>query len=145
MVSANSESDEELGSAQLVLDPMMDSFEKPEKEERQHLKALFLKGHVDGKPFTRLLMDGGATVNLMPYVMLRKFRKSEEDLTKTDMMLVDFEGNVSNAIGAICLDLTIASKTLPTTFFVIKGKGSYNLLLGRDCIHANCCIPSTMH
>jgi len=41
--------------------------------------------------------------------------------------------------------LTIGSKTLPTTFFVISGKGAYNLLLGRDWIHANCCIPSTMH
>ena len=83
----------------MALDLMMASFEKPKKEERQHLKALFLKGHVDGKPVTRLLVDGGATVNLMPYIMLRKFGKSEEDLTKTDMMLVDFEGNVSNATG----------------------------------------------
>ena len=41
--------------------------------------------------------------------------------------------------------MTISSKTLPTTFFVISGKGAYNLLLGRDRIHANCCIPSTMH
>ena len=32
-----------------------------------------------------------------------------------------------------------------TTFFVINGKGSYSTLLGRDWIHANCCIPSTMH
>ena len=45
----------------------------------------------------------------------------------------------------ICVELTISSKTLPTTFFVISGKGAYNLLLGRDWIHANCCIPSTMH
>ena len=39
----------------------------------------------------------------------------------------------------------IGSKTLPTTFFVIDGKGTYSLLLGHDWIHANCCIPSTMH
>jgi hypothetical protein len=39
----------------------------------------------------------------------------------------------------------IGSKTLLTTFFVIEGKGTYSLLLGRDWIHANCCIPSTMH
>jgi hypothetical protein len=39
----------------------------------------------------------------------------------------------------------IGSKTLLTTFFVIEGKGAYSLLLGRDWIHANCCIPSTMH
>ena len=24
-------------------------------------------------------------------------------------------------------------------------KGSYSLLLGHDWIHANCCVPSTMH
>ena len=45
----------------------------------------------------------------------------------------------------MCVDLTIDSKTLPTTFFVINGKGSYSLMLGRDWIHDNCCIPSTMH
>jgi hypothetical protein len=77
--------------------------------------------------------------------MLRKIGKSDEDLTQTDMMLVDFEGNVSPAQGAICVELTISSKTLPTAFFVIKGRRSYNLLLGRDWIHANFCIPSTMH
>ena len=43
------------------------------------------------------------------------------------------------------MELTIDSKIVPTTFFVIDGKGSYSLLLGRDWIHANCCIPSTMH
>ena len=43
------------------------------------------------------------------------------------------------------IELTIGSKTLLATFFVIDGKGSYSLLLGRDWIHANCCVPSTMH
>ena len=61
------------------------------------------------------------------------------------MMLKDFEGVVSPAVGALCVDLTIGSKTLPTTFFVINGKGLYSLLLGRDWIHANCYIPFTMH
>ena len=47
--------------------------------------------------------------------------------------------------GAIHVELTIGSKTLLTTFFVIDGKGSYSLLLGHDWIHANYCVPSTMH
>jgi hypothetical protein len=34
--------------AQLALDPMMAIFEKPTDDERQHLKALFVKGRVDG-------------------------------------------------------------------------------------------------
>ena len=61
------------------------------------------------------------------------------------MMLKDFGGNASKTRGAINVELTIGSKTLLTTFFVIDGKGSYNLLLGHDQIHANCCVPSTMH
>ena len=84
-------------------------------------------------------------MNIMPYVMLHKLGKSSDDLTKIDMMLKDFEGVVSPTLGALCVDLTIGSKALSTTFFVINGKGSYSLLLGRDWIHANCCIPSTMH
>ena len=47
--------------------------------------------------------------------------------------------------GVVSVELTIGSKTLPSTFFVIDGKGTYSLLLGRDWIHTNYCIPSTMH
>jgi hypothetical protein len=74
-----------------------------------------------------MLVDGGAAVNLMPYTLLRKIGESDEDLIETDMMLVDFEGNISLAQGAFFVEHTIGSKTLPTTFFVIKGKDSYNL------------------
>jgi hypothetical protein len=51
-------SDEELGMAQLALEPTQAIFEKPKDEKRQHLKALFLKGFVNGKPVTRMLVGG---------------------------------------------------------------------------------------
>jgi len=118
--------------AQLALDPMTAMFEKPSDDERQHLKALFVKGRVDGQPMSKILIDGGAAINIMPHTVYQKLGKEDQDLTKTDMMLNDFDGNVSAVKGAICVELTIGSKTLPTTFFVISGKGAYNLLLGRD-------------
>jgi hypothetical protein len=102
-------SDEELGMAQLTLEPTPAIFEKLEDEKRQHLKALFLKGFVNGKLVSRMLVDGGAGVNLMSYTLLRKIGKSDEDLTQMDMMLVHFEGNVTPAQGAICVELTIGS------------------------------------
>jgi len=37
-------------------------------------------------------------------------------------------------MGVINVELTIRSKTLLTTFFVIDGNGSYSLLLGCDCV-----------
>jgi len=125
---APSSDDEELEFsdqiAHLALDLMTAIFEKPADNERQHLKALFVKGRVDGQPMTKILIDGGAAINIMPYAVYWKLGKGDQDLTKTDMMLKDFEGNVSPVKGAICVELTIGSKTLPTTFFVISGKGA---------------------
>ena len=96
-----------------------------------------MKGFVDGKPMTKMLVDEGATVNLMPYTTFRKLG--------IDMMLKDFGGNASKTQGVVNVELMVGSKTLPTTFFIINGKGTYSLLLGHDWIQANCCIPSTMH
>jgi hypothetical protein len=87
-----------------------------------------------------MFIDGGAAVNVMPYTTFRKLGMGPGDLTPTSIILND-----SDTKGCVHVDLMIGSKTLLTAFFVIKGKGAYSLLLGRDWIHANCCIPSTMH
>jgi hypothetical protein len=39
----------------------------------------------------------------------------------------------------------MGSKTVPTSFFILNSKSTYTILLGRDWIHANCCISSIMH
>ena len=114
--------------ALLNLEPLPSTFEKPEDDKRQHLKALFLKGFVDDKTVTKMLVDGGAAVNIMPNVMLRKFGKNQDDLMKIDMMIKDFEGVVSPALGALCVDLTIGSKILPTTFSLLMAN-----------VHIVCC------
>jgi len=76
---APSSDDEEISLpdqiAQLALDPMTAIFEKPSDDERQHLKALFVKGSVDGQPISKILIDGGAAINIMPYMMYRKLGK----------------------------------------------------------------------
>jgi hypothetical protein len=43
------------------------------------------------------------------------------------------------------MDLTVRSKIVPTSFFIVSSKSTYTVLLERDWIHANCCIPSMMH
>ena len=43
-----------------------------------HLKALYVKGFVDGKPMSKILVDGGASVNLMPYTTFCKLGKEPE-------------------------------------------------------------------
>ena len=72
-------------------------FDKPVKH--RHLKALYVKGFVDGKPVSKMLVDGGASVNLMPYTTFRKLGKGPGDLIMTNMMLKDFGGNASKTRG----------------------------------------------
>jgi hypothetical protein len=81
----------------------------------------------------------------MSYTTFRKLGMGPGDLTPTSIVLNDFAENPSDTKGCVHVDPMIGSKTMLTTFFVIEGKGAYSLLLGRDWIHANCCIPSTMH
>ena len=58
--------------------------------KHRQLKALDVKGYVDGKPMSKMLVDGGASVNLMPYTTFRKLGKGPGDLIETDIMLKDF-------------------------------------------------------
>jgi hypothetical protein len=86
---------EEEFAAHLVLHAQQARFDKPEGEKHLHLKALYLKGYVDGKPMTKMLVDDGVAINLMPYTTYRRLGKTQEDLIKTDMTLKDFAGNGS--------------------------------------------------
>jgi hypothetical protein len=103
-------------------------FEKPE-ELVQHLKPLYTKGHMNGKP---MVVDGGAVVNLMPYSVFKRIQWDDCDLLKTSMVLNGFEGGGVGAKGVISLELTVGSKTLPIAFFVADVQGNYNIMLGRD-------------
>ena len=44
--------------AHLQFGPRDAVFQKP-KGSNNHLKALYMRGHVNGKPISRMLMDGG--------------------------------------------------------------------------------------
>jgi hypothetical protein len=102
-VESNGEeyNEEELGEAiaQLALQSQQAIFDKP--SQHQHLKALYMKGFIDGKPMTRMLVDRGAAVNLMPYTTFCKLGKGLEDLLETDMISKDFGGNTSKTQGQL--------------------------------------------
>jgi hypothetical protein len=136
---------EELSVAQLDLEPRPVIFEKPQAKNYKHLKALYLKGYINGQPVNKMLVDTGVAVNIMLYSVLRHLGRSHGDLIKTNVTLSDFNGQTSEAQGVLSVDLTVGNKTVPTSFFIVNSKSTYNVLLGRDWIHTNCCIPSIMH
>ena len=109
------------------------------------MKPLFIKAHLEGQPFSRVLIDNGAAVNILPTRMLAKLRRTEGDLLPTEMTVTNFAGEVTKARGILPIELTVGKKTTMTAFFVVDTSASYNALLGRDWIHPNLCIPSTLN
>jgi hypothetical protein len=116
------------------------------KDSENHLKPMYIQGHLDGMPISQMLVDGGAIINLMPYSFFKKMGKFDEELIKTNMMINGVGGSDPiGSKGVPFMELTVGSKTLATTFFIAKVQGNYSIILGWDWIHANPCIPSTLH
>jgi hypothetical protein len=118
-------------------------FERPPKLG-EHMKPLYIKGHLDGVPVGRMMVDGGTSVNIMPVLLFEKLSHQEKDLNRTNMSLSGFSGDLAEARG-VSKELTMGSKTMPTAFFIVDVRGRYNMLLGRDWIHVNGCAPSMPH
>jgi hypothetical protein len=133
--------------AQFDFCPKEVAFTKP-KESVNHLKPLIVRGHIDGIPIAKMLVDGwgGAAVNIMPYSLYKKLGKQDDELVKTIMILSCIGTDSSiKAKGVTSVELTIGTKTLAVAFFVANVEGNFNLILGRDWIHTNQCVPSTLH
>jgi hypothetical protein len=120
-------------------------FQKP-SEKDNHLKVLNMRGHINGKMVTRMFVDGGAIVNLMPYFLYKKLGSRDEELIKTNMTVSGIGGSEPiGAKGVASMELTFGSKTFATSFFISEVQSNFSLILRRDWIHANQCVPSTLH
>jgi hypothetical protein len=136
---------EEEEVSQLALGSQYAIFKKP-TDSKDHLNPLYICGHLDGTPVARMLVDGGTAVNVMPYGTFKKLGKTDAELVKMNMMLMGIRGEEAiGPKGVTSMELTVGSKTIPTTFFIAEVQGNNITILGRDWIHANRCVPSTLH
>jgi hypothetical protein len=81
----------ELPVAQLDLGPRPVIFEKPRAKNYKHLKALYLKGYINGQPINKMLVDTGAAVNIMPYSVLRLLGCSTGDFNQDQCHAEQFQ------------------------------------------------------
>ena len=49
-------------------------------EMMRHIKPLYIRAHLNGKPLSKVLIDNGSVVNVMPLRMLRDLGRSINDL-----------------------------------------------------------------
>jgi hypothetical protein len=93
------------------------------------MKPLYVRGHIDGRPISRMLVDGGTAVNLMLYSVFKKLGRENGELVKTNQTLNGVGGNSMEARGVVSMELTIGSKSLATAFFIVEMQGNYSLFL----------------
>ncbi|CAL2246493.1 unnamed protein product [Prunus armeniaca] len=117
---------------------------KDEPNKYRHLKPLYISAHVEGVPVSKVFVDCGATVNILPYSLMKKLDKSKEDLIPSDVVMSSFVGDKSKTIGVLPFKITVADQMRVAAFYVVESSMDYNILLGRDWIHQSGCIPSSL-
>ena len=55
----------------------------------RHLRSLYIKAHVYGKPMSRVLMNGGAVLNIMPFSIVKRLGNGK-DLKETNITISNF-------------------------------------------------------
>jgi len=86
-------------------------FEKPNGPMKIHLKPLFTQANVDYIRVTKVLVDGGAAVNLMPQSLLKKIGKCGTDLKPHNIVISNYEGKTGFSLPSLQLNLTVGSVT----------------------------------
>ena len=61
--------------------------EKPTVEMTRHIRPFYVSAHFNGKLVSKVLMDNGLVVNVMPLRMLRALGRGVDDLIETAKLL----------------------------------------------------------
>jgi hypothetical protein len=97
----------------------------------------------------RVLVDNGASVDILFHDAFIKMGYTDSQLTPSNMPIYGFNGVESKVEGTIQLPMTIGQGSQTTTqmlnFVVIKATSTYNAILGRTGLHAFKAVASTYH
>ncbi|CAL9018332.1 unnamed protein product, partial [Prunus brigantina] len=118
----------------MVTEPLC--FSKPTKAIANHLRPLFITANFRGVPVPKVMVDEGASINLLPHRLLIKMGRTEKDLIPTRLTITNFAGGITKTQGILDVDVIIGTKKLKIAFFVVDTTSTtYNTLLGKDWIH----------
>ncbi|XP_070011224.1 uncharacterized protein [Nicotiana sylvestris] len=110
-----------------------------------HNKALHITAQCEDHFVTKILVDGGSSLNICLLVALRTLGKGLHEIKDGAISVKAFDRSQRSTIGEISLCLQMGPTWFDVEFQVIDILASYNLLLGRPWIHAAEAVASTLH
>ena len=105
-------------------------------EGRGHNKALLVSVKCADHIVTKVLIDNGSSLNVMPKTTLDKLSFDASYIRPSSMVVRAFDGSRCEVRGEIDLPIQIGSCTFQITFQVMDIIPTYCCLLGRPWIHS---------
>ncbi|XP_070008503.1 uncharacterized protein [Nicotiana sylvestris] len=110
-----------------------------------HNKALHITVQCEDYFITRILIDGGYSLNICLLVRLKKLGKGLHEIKDEAINVKAFDSSQRSTIGEISLCRQMGPTWFEVDFQVIDVPASYNLLLGQPWIHSARAVASTLH
>ncbi|XP_074328121.1 uncharacterized protein LOC141666034 [Apium graveolens] len=114
-----------------------------------HDDPLFITPIIGNNLVKIVLVDNGASVDILLYHTFIRMGYNDSQSTPTDMPIYSFAGVECSVEGIIKLPLTMGQEARQATqilnFVVVKAGSTYNAIIGRIGIHAFKAVPSSYH
>ncbi|KAL8115421.1 hypothetical protein AgCh_022058 [Apium graveolens] len=114
-----------------------------------HDDSLVITPIIENSPGKRVLVDNGASVDILLHDTFLRMGYNDSQLTPTDMPIYGCAGVECPVEGIIKLPTTIGQEPRKATqmldFVVVKASSTYNAIMGRTRIHAFKVVPSSYH
>src|SRR5947208_10571006 len=111
----------------------------------RHALPLYFTGYISSTEITRIQVDPGSALSIMPRRVMEHLSIPAHRLSATDTNIFRFNANSTRPMGKIKLRCQIGDHKTEVMVYVIDTDTSYNLLLGRPWIHRNHIVSSTLH
>ncbi|XP_058729130.1 uncharacterized protein LOC131601329 [Vicia villosa] len=118
--------------------------ELPSQGKEQN-KALHISIQCGKAHLSRVLIDTGSSLNVMPKATLDKIDLEGLVIRPSRLVVKAFDGSQSPVFGEVDLPVVIGPHTFCINFQVMEIEPAYTCLLGRPWIHAAGAVTSTLH
>ena len=116
-----------------------------EVEHSDHRRPLYLMATINGVQIRRVLVDMGASLNLIVLSTLEAVGLVNKRIMGAPMEITGFGGSIESIEGYVQLALRVGPIMALTRFHVINAEVSYHVLLGPPWLYKHRLIPSTYH
>ena len=129
----------------LTREPITFNDDNLEGTIQSHDNALVVTAQINNFIVKRVLIDQGSDAEVMYPNLFKGPGLKNEDLSKYDTPLVEFDGQMVISERQISLPVNMEGKEVMVEFIVVALFSPYKVILGRPWIHAIGAVLSTLH